>query len=102
MAVLVLRLFLPKDDNRRAYLHQTIFEQLKSKGLLRPGFQYVKPELEEAMRERNDLFLSPYRAVEANLDELVGRGVLQKGRSYSLSNMARLRLALPESVVRSR
>lgn len=36
------------------------------------------------MRERNGHFLSPYRAVEAYLNELVARGVLRKVDTYYL------------------
>lgn len=81
---LVLRSFIPKGDGRPTYRHHAIFERLKRRKLIRPGFQYIKPELEEAMRERNGHFLSPYRAVEAYLNELVARGVLRKVDTYYL------------------
>ncbi|NUU44520.1 hypothetical protein [Tardiphaga robiniae] len=97
----VLRVFIPKDDVRRSFRHQAIFEWIKDKKLLRAGFHYVRPELEEAMRERNSQFLSPYRAIEAYLDELVGRGVLQKIKSYSLSEAVFTKLMdLRESIDR--
>ncbi|MGY4225148.1 hypothetical protein ACVMIH_002509 [Bradyrhizobium sp. USDA 4503] len=81
----VLRTFLPADAKRSSYRHLAIFEWLKKRGLIRAVFDYVHPDLEDAARKRNDQFRSPYRAIEAYLDELVDRGVLQKIRAYSLS-----------------
>lgn len=82
----VLRAFIPQQGERCSYRHHAIFEWIKEKGVLRSGFHYIRPELEEAMRERNTQFLSPYRAIEAYLNELVGRGVLKKFKSYAMSD----------------
>jgi hypothetical protein len=98
---LVLGAFLPEDDKRRSYRHHAIFEWINAKKLLTSGFQYVEPLLEEAMRERNAQFMSPYRAIEAYLDELVSRGVLQKSRTYHLAkSVFETLLDLRESIER--
>lgn len=81
----ILHAFLPEGAQAAAYRSKAFFDWLKKQKWIRSGFQYIRPELEDAVRGQNDQFRSPYRAVEAYLDELVERGVLQKYRSYSLS-----------------
>ncbi|KQW20716.1 hypothetical protein ASC80_10905 [Afipia sp. Root123D2] len=81
----LLRTFLPKDAERSSYRHKALFDWLKKQKFTRADFDYIRPELEDAARGRNDQFRSPYRAVEAYLDKLVERGILQKHRSYWLS-----------------
>ncbi|GAA3840544.1 hypothetical protein GCM10022626_03710 [[Pseudomonas] carboxydohydrogena] len=81
----ILRTFLPEDVQPLSYRTKAFFEWLKKQQWIRAGFQYIRPELEDAARGHNDQFRSPYRTVETYLDELVERGVLQKHRSYSLS-----------------
>lgn len=81
----ILRTFLPEDAQPLSYPLKVLFDWLKKRKWIRSEFQYIRPELEDAAREQNDQFRSPYRAVEAYLDELVERGVLQKYQSYSLS-----------------
>ena len=81
----VLRTFLPEDAQPLSYQPKAFFDWLKKQQWIRAGFQYIRPELEDAARGQNDQFRSPYRAVETYLDELVERGILQKHRSYSLS-----------------
>lgn len=100
---LVLGAFLPEDDKRRAYRHHAIFEWIKAKSLLRSSFHFVAPDMEEAMRVRNAQFMSPYRAIEAYLDELVSRGVLQKAKTYTLAmSVLETLLDLRESIERKR
>jgi hypothetical protein len=81
----ILRTFLPEDVQPLSYRTKAFFDWLKKQQWIRAGFQYIRPELEDAARRHNDQFRSPYRAIEAYLDELVERGILQKYRSYSLS-----------------
>jgi len=81
----ILRTFLPEDAQPLPYRLKAFFDWLKKQQWIRAGFQYIRPELEDAVRGQNDQFRSPYRAVEAYLDHLVERGILQKHRSYSLS-----------------
>ncbi|NEV76602.1 hypothetical protein DYI24_06050 [Rhodopseudomonas sp. BR0C11] len=81
----ILRTFLPEDTQALSYRPKAFVDWLKKQKWIRSGFQYVRPELEDAAREQNDKFRSPYRAVECYLDELVERGVLKKHQSYSLS-----------------
>lgn len=78
--------FIPKDDTARSYRVKSLLDWLKKRKLIRPPFTYVDPKLEEALAGRGIGFLSPYRAIEAYLDELVKRGVLVKYKSYSLTS----------------
>jgi hypothetical protein len=81
----VLHTFLPEDAQPLPYRPKAFFDWLKKQKWIRAGFQYIRSELEDAARGQNDQFRSPYRVVEAYIDEFVERGVLQKHRSYSLS-----------------
>lgn len=77
--------FLPKDDHPRSYTVKALFDWFKTRKLVRPKFQYVSPEMEKALESKSIGFLSPYHAIEAFLDVLVERGLLQKARSYFLA-----------------
>ena len=81
----ILRTFLPKEEKVLSYRPKAFVDWLKKRNWIRSGFQYIRPELEDAARGENDRFRSPYRAVECYLDELVERGILRKVHSYSLS-----------------
>lgn len=77
--------FLPRDDHPRSYTVKALFDWFKTRKLVRLKFQYVSPEMEKALERKSIGFLSPYHAIEAYLDVLVERGVLQKARSYFLA-----------------
>lgn len=78
--------FILPDRETGSYRTKALLDWFKKRNLIRPDFRYVSPELEEALEERQIGFLSPYRAIETYLDELVRRGVLEKANGYCLSS----------------
>jgi hypothetical protein len=82
----ILHQFLPEDANEPTkFKHAALFKWIKERDFISRDFQYIHPEIEDAARELNASFRSPYRAVEAYLDEMVSRGVLENVKSYWLA-----------------
>jgi hypothetical protein len=82
----ILQSFIPTNDKEvPKWKLKDVFDRIRDRNLIRNGFEYVHPDVEASARELNDSFRSPYRAVEAYLDELVARGVLENVKSYWLA-----------------
>jgi hypothetical protein len=81
--------FAPRQDLAHpAYRVANLFEWFRKRKLIRSAFGYVAPDIEEALAARGIGFLSPYRSIEKYLEELRGRGVLDKQQAnYSAPDL---------------
>lgn len=75
--------FAPRQDLAHpTYRVANLFDWFKKRKLIRSAFNYVAPDIEDALAARGIGFLSPYRSIERYLEELRARGVLRKQQAH--------------------